>query len=66
VCPLKWWLCIEHLFIQNQKEFNEALRRAIDLEKLVFGSPCSGRPGLPRDLIAINNILKFRPINTEH
>ena len=52
--------------LSNQKEFNEALRRAIDLEKLVFGSPCSVKIGFPRDLIAINQILKFRPINMEH
>ena len=52
--------------LTNQKEFNEALRRAIDLEKLVSGSPCSPLIGLPRDLIAINHILKFRPINMEH
>ena len=50
----------------GQKEFNEALRRAIDLEKLIFNSPCNLIIGIPQDLVAIHHIFKFRPLNMEH
>ena len=49
-----------------QKEFNEAEGRAIDLEKLIFDSPCFVFAGFPQNLIAIHQILNFRPLNMEH
>jgi hypothetical protein len=48
-----------------QKEFNEALRRAKDLESLIFNSPCFVRGGFPNQLLGIHQILKFRPLNME-
>jgi hypothetical protein len=52
--------------LPDRKEFNEALRRAKDLEKLIFGSPCFQRPNFPHHLIAVNEILRHRPLNMTH
>ena len=52
--------------LPNQKEFNEALRRAIDLEKLIFGTACQPVINIPQELVAIHHIFKFRPLNMEH
>ena len=48
------------------KQFNEALRRALDLEKLVFNSPCHVMEKFPQDLVAIHEVLTFRPLNMTH
>lgn len=48
------------------KKFNEALRRALDLEKLVFNSPCRTIDRFPQDIVAIQDILTFRPLNMTH
>lgn len=50
----------------SPKQFNEALNRAISLEKLVFGSPCFVSTGFAQQLVAVNQVLNFRPINMEH
>lgn len=50
----------------SPKQFNEALRRAQDLEKLVFNSPCLPIVKFPQDIVAINEVLTFRPLNMTH
>jgi hypothetical protein len=47
------------------KEFNEALRRAKDLESLIFNSPCFVRGRFPNQLLGIHQALNFRPLNME-
>lgn len=51
---------------QPQRGFNEAFFRAQSLETLVFNSPCLSRPPLPNLLLAVEHILRFRPLNMEH
>lgn len=50
----------------DPKQFNEALRRAKDLEILVFVTSCTLRPGFPGDLLAIKETLMFQPLNMTH
>lgn len=49
-----------------QKEFNEARRRAKDLESLIFNSPCFVRGRLPNQILGLHHVLNFRPLNMEH
>ncbi|AXY73581.1 hypothetical protein D3H65_06120 [Paraflavitalea soli] len=49
-----------------QKGFNEAFFRGSSLENLVFHSPCLRLPNFPNQLLALNEVLRRRPLNMPH
>ncbi|PZR34122.1 MAG: hypothetical protein DI538_17090 [Azospira oryzae] len=48
------------------RAFNDAKFRATSLEELVFDSPCIKIPRFPNDLLAVERVLRFRPLNMPH
>ncbi len=45
------------------KQFNEALRRAVDLRNLVYKSECSPTPAAPAKLLGVSEGVGFKPLN---